>query len=111
MTEASDDDRAFNTQQNRLGQRQHNSGDRQFQQQRGQRKTTVGNITNIINNNNINNYIINDPSKAPPQFHMSHAQQTMGNDARVQTAPADVSQNLDRSQEFGGRMGQKQYST
>lgn len=74
MTEASDDDRAFNShnQQNRLSQRQNASSDRH--QQRGQRKTTVGNVTNIINNNNINNYIINDPSKAPPQFHMSHAQ-------------------------------------
>lgn len=36
-----------------------------------QRMTNGGNITNIINNNNINNFIINDPSKAPPVFHMA----------------------------------------
>jgi len=36
-----------------------------------QRMTSGGNITNIINNNNINNFIINDPSKAPPVFHMA----------------------------------------
>lgn len=27
---------------------------------------TAGNITNIINNNNINNFIIGDPTKVPP---------------------------------------------
>lgn len=29
------------------------------------RQKANGNITNIINNNNINNFIINDPAKAP----------------------------------------------
>jgi hypothetical protein len=48
-------------------------------------KQVAGNITNIINNNNINNYIINDTSKAPNQFMMQ--QQNM-NGNRVSTAPA-----------------------
>lgn len=33
-------------------------------------KQTAGNITNIINNNNINNYYVNDGSKAPNQIMM-----------------------------------------
>ena len=94
MTEQSDDDARFNSanQQNRLGQRSKamSSDDRLtrsdgfMQQSRGQRKAPVGNITNIINNNNINNFIINDPSKAPPAFHMAQAQQQLGlQDGRV----------------------------
>ena len=41
---------------------------------KGKEELTVkpSNITNIINNNNINNYIINDPNKAP-QFLNSHS--------------------------------------
>lgn len=64
------------------------------QQNRGPRKQQVGNITNIINNNNINNFIINDPTKAPPAFHMAQAHQQMGMpDGRVQTAPIDLNLN------------------
>jgi hypothetical protein len=78
-----------------------------MQQSRGQRKTTVGNITNIINNNNINNFIINDPSKTPPQFHMAHASHNMGiPETRVGTAPIDSN-----SSEFNGmRNGLKQFN-
>jgi hypothetical protein len=45
------------------------------------------NITNIINNNNINNYIINDPNKAP-EFINSHSQfnDSQALASRVQTA-------------------------
>ena len=50
-------------------------------------KQVAGNITNIINNNNINNYIINDTSKTPNQFMMQ--QQNM-NGNRVSTAPAQI---------------------
>jgi len=32
---------------------------------KGKEEVKQGNITNIINNNNINNFIINDPTKAP----------------------------------------------
>jgi hypothetical protein len=103
-TELSDDDARFGSsnQQNRLQQRTKasNNDDRLAlsdgfgQQNRGQRKQQVGNITNIINNNNINNFIINDPSKAPPAFHMAQAQQQMVvPDSRVQTAPIDSNLN------------------
>jgi hypothetical protein len=103
-TELSDDDARFGSsnQQNRLQQRTKASSnddrlarsDGFSQQNRGQRKQQVGNITNIINNNNINNFIINDPSKAPPAFHMAQAQQQMGvPDSRVQTAPIDSNLN------------------
>ena len=53
-------------------------------QQRVERKTqSGGNITNIINNNNINNYIINDPSKATPVFHMAQHPNMNQNDPRM----------------------------
>lgn len=119
MTEQSDDDARFNSanQQNRLGQRSKamSSDDRLtrsdgfMQQNRGQRKAPVGNITNIINNNNINNFIINDPSKAPPAFHMAQAQQSMGmQDGRVQTAPVDFNSNNLEYQKM--RQGIKQFT-
>jgi len=115
MTEQSDDDArlGLQNQQNRLQQRSkamssddrlaRNDGFTQ-QQNRGMRKPQTGHITNIINNNNINNFIINDPSKAPPAFHMAQAHhQQMGlADGRVQTAPVDFS-NQDRQ-------GIKQYT-
>ena len=51
-------------------------------------KQVAGNITNIINNNNINNYIINDTTKGTPtQFIMQQQQ----NNPRISTAPASLS--------------------
>jgi hypothetical protein len=44
----------------------------------------AGNITNIINNNNINNYIINDNTKGTPTQYLMQQQ----NNPRISTAPA-----------------------
>ena len=77
MTEQSEDDRRFEGTRNSDSQR-FRMGSRgpppRHSQERIQTKSQGGNITNIINNNNINNIIINDPSKAPPVFHMAAAQ-------------------------------------
>jgi hypothetical protein len=56
------------------GQRRGSRGNGQRQAAKSQGdpnvKQIAGNITNIINNNNINNYYVNDGSKAPNQIMM-----------------------------------------
>lgn len=85
MTEQSEDERRFEGTRNSDSQR-FRMGSRgpppRHSQERIQTKNPSGggNITNIINNNNINNIIINDPSKAPPVFHMA-ANQRGGHNA------------------------------
>lgn len=108
MTEQSEDERRFEPNQRRPGDGRIklSSGSRGTSnlypaQQRIERKTAGGgNITNIINNNNINNYIINDPSKAPPVFHMAQTHPPMG-DPRLQ--PGDGLNNAAQSDGFAVR--------
>jgi len=76
MTEQSEDERRFegtrnsDSQRFRMGSR--GPPPRVSGQERTQAKLmSGGNITNIINNNNINNIIINDPTKVTPVFHMA----------------------------------------
>lgn len=89
MTEQSEDDRRFESTRNSDSQRfrMGSRGPPRHSQERTQTKSQGGNITNIINNNNINNIIINDPSKAPPVFHMAANQRgAHNNDPRMQGA-------------------------
>jgi len=48
----------------------------------GGMQQTAANITNIINNNNINNFIIGDPSKVPPAALLGNLQKQQ----RIQSA-------------------------
>lgn len=108
MTEQSEDDRGLNSQRGRRigtrsgGQRHGVNGDKV----ENKTVSSGGNVTNIINNNNINNYIISDPTKAPPVFHMA-AQTRHGmnqNDPRMQGIaihPANMPHNFNNPHVVG----------
>lgn len=68
-----------------------------------------GNVTNIINNNNINNFIINDPSKVP-NFHQVGQPERVSTAAPINESNPDFNNARDqpKSGSAGGQRPRKQ---